>query len=187
MAGIRDDSLSQGMMLLCLGAAAWLLSAQWQLQTSTSAVKLQKSTNPVTVTQAPPLPSVTHTQLLVDLSDRRVYLLQNQNLKATYPVAIGQTGWETPVGQFRVNRMSTAPRWKHPITGQVFAAGPDSPLGMRWIGFWSDGRNQIGFHGTNQEALVGQAVSHGCLRMRNRDIVALYKQVTPGTKVTVQL
>jgi L,D-transpeptidase ErfK/SrfK len=125
-------------------------------------------------------------RLVVDLSDRRVLLYRNQQLRSSYPLAVGQPGWETPLGTFKVFQMQQNPVWKHPITGTVISPGPDSPLGSRWIGFWSDGKSLIGFHGTNQEDLIGQAVSHGCLRMRNRDIIALYEQVTLETTVTVQ-
>jgi lipoprotein-anchoring transpeptidase ErfK/SrfK len=78
------------------------------------------------------------------------------------------------------------PSWRQPITGEVVASGPNNPLGDRWIGFWSDGHHQIGFHGTNDEKQIGQAVSHGCLRMRNQDIRALYQQIGQGTLVIVR-
>jgi lipoprotein-anchoring transpeptidase ErfK/SrfK len=78
------------------------------------------------------------------------------------------------------------PVWQQPITGELIPTGPDNPLGDRWISFWSDGHHQIGFHGTNKEQLIGQPVSHGCLRMRNSDIRALYEQVSVGTPVVVQ-
>ncbi|WP_448572469.1 L,D-transpeptidase, partial [Trichothermofontia sp.] len=68
----------------------------------------------------------------------------------------------------------------------VIPPGPDNPLGPRWIGFWTDGKNFIGFHGTPNESLIGQAVSHGCVRMRNQDIQALYAQVEMGTPVVVE-
>jgi lipoprotein-anchoring transpeptidase ErfK/SrfK len=82
--------------------------------------------------------------------------------------------------------MQKNPVWQHPITEELITTGPENPLGVRWISFWSDGQNQIGFHGTNQEELIGQAVSHGCLRMRNPDITALFAQVHLGTPITVQ-
>jgi lipoprotein-anchoring transpeptidase ErfK/SrfK len=82
--------------------------------------------------------------------------------------------------------MQQNPVWQHPFTGEIILEGPNNPLGVRWIGFWTDGRNYIGFHGTPAEELVGQAVSHGCVRMRNQDIVALYEQVKIGTPITVK-
>ncbi len=124
--------------------------------------------------------------LVVDLSDRRVYLYQGKKLKTSYPLAVGQEGWETPTGSFEVIEMQKDPKWLHPITKEVVLPGANNPLGKRWIGFWSDGKTHLGFHGTNQEDLIGQAVSHGCLRMRNKDVIALYDQVSEGTPVKVR-
>ncbi|WP_347242166.1 L,D-transpeptidase [Nostoc sp. FACHB-892] len=126
------------------------------------------------------------TQVVVDLSDRRTYVYAEDEVIASYPIAIGKKGWETPTGSFQVFHMRHYPIWRHPITGKVFEAGTDSPLGDRWIGFWSDGRNEIGFHGTPEIDLVGTAVSHGCLRMRNSDVRLLYEQVSLGTTVLVR-
>ncbi len=126
------------------------------------------------------------TQVVVDLSDRRTYVYAGDEVIASYPIAIGKKGWETPTGSFQIIHMRHYPIWRHPITGKVFEAGTDSPLGDRWIGFWTDGRNEIGFHGTPEIDLVGTAVSHGCLRMRNSDVRLLYDQVSLGTAVVVR-
>ncbi len=126
------------------------------------------------------------TQMVVDLSDRRVYVYRYDQVIASYPIAVGKKGWETPTGDFKVMHMEHHPIWRHPITGEVFDAGTNSPLGERWIGFWSDGRNEIGFHGTPNVDLLGAAVSHGCLRMRNSDVRLLYSQVSLGTPVLVR-
>ncbi|MBE9207366.1 L,D-transpeptidase [Nostoc sp. LEGE 06077] len=126
------------------------------------------------------------TQVVVDLSDRRTYVYQGDLVIASYPIAVGKKGWETPTGSFEVMNMQHDPIWRHPITGKVFPPGTDSPLGERWIGFWTDGRNEIGFHGTPDIHLLGTAISHGCLRMRNSDVRLLYDQVKVGTLVTVR-
>jgi lipoprotein-anchoring transpeptidase ErfK/SrfK len=124
--------------------------------------------------------------VVVKLAQRQVFVYEGQRITSQYLLAVGQKGWETPIGSFQVLHMWQNPKWKHPITGQVFPPGPDNPLGSRWIGFWSDGHTEIGFHGTNQEDLIGQAVSHGCLRMYNRDVEALYQRVAQGTPIIVQ-
>jgi lipoprotein-anchoring transpeptidase ErfK/SrfK len=126
------------------------------------------------------------THLVIKLRDRRVYVYKNRKLKVSYPVGIGKAGWETPTGNYKVMDMQPHPVWEEPWTGKVILEGSNNPLGDRWIGFWTDGRNSIGFHGTPAEKLVGQAVSHGCVRMRNRDVVALYEQVKLGTPITVK-
>ncbi|HEY9604188.1 MAG TPA: L,D-transpeptidase [Allocoleopsis sp.] len=125
-------------------------------------------------------------RLVLKLHDRRVYVYQNDTVIASYPVAVGKQGWETPTGTYKVIDMKRNPAWQHPWNGSIVPPGPDNPLGLRWIGFWTDGRNFIGFHGTPDEKLIGQAVSHGCVRMRNKDIMALYTQVQLGTPVTVE-
>jgi lipoprotein-anchoring transpeptidase ErfK/SrfK len=143
-------------------------------------------TDPANNTNQPLESGVERTQVIVDLSDRRVYVSRADEIIASYPIAIGKKGWETPIGNFQVIHKEHHPIWRHPITGTIYEGGTDSPLGDRWIGFWSDGRNEIGFHGTPDVDLVGAAVSHGCLRMRNSDVKMLYSQVKIGTSVSVR-
>ncbi|MEM9924956.1 MAG: L,D-transpeptidase [Cyanobacteria bacterium P01_D01_bin.50] len=133
-----------------------------------------------------PLHGSVQKKVVVDLSDRRVYVYRQKTVIASYPIGVGKRGWETPTGTFEVMHMQKYPAWQHPITGKVFAAGPNSPLGERWIGFWSDGLNEIGFHGTPNSELVGSPVSHGCLRMRNPDVRLLYEQISLGVPVQVR-
>lgn len=99
---------------------------------------------------------------------------------------MGKEGWETPTGEFSIFQMLKDPEGEHPWNGTVIPAGPDNPLGDRWIGFWSDGTNVIGFHGTPAEELARQAVYHGCIRMKNNDVRALFGQVALGTPAWVQ-
>jgi lipoprotein-anchoring transpeptidase ErfK/SrfK len=129
---------------------------------------------------------IRQSRLVVNLKTRRVSLYQDGTLQATYEIAVGRDGWETPTGEFHILNMQQHPVWQNPITGETIPSGANNPLGSRWIGFWSDGIHQIGFHGTNQEELIGQAVSHGCLRMRDQDIQTLYNQVAIGTPVVVE-
>ncbi|HEY9875536.1 MAG TPA: L,D-transpeptidase [Candidatus Obscuribacterales bacterium] len=183
----RDESLSKSLMVLCFVAAGALLSTWWQTPDTMPRKAPQKASPALTVSSQQVKPQLTtNSRLVVDLSDRLVYLYRADQLLFRYPVAVGQPGWQTPTGSFKVLQTLRNPRWRQPITGEIVPPGPDNPLGKRWIGFWSDGRNQIGFHGTNSEELVGQAVSHGCLRMRNQDIQAMYEQVTIGTQVIVR-
>lgn len=124
--------------------------------------------------------------LVIRLSDRRVYVYQDDQLKTSYPIAIGREGWETPTGIHKVIQKIPNPSWKHPFTGEIIPPGPKNPLGERWIGFWTDGTNYIGFHGTPNEETVGQAASHGCVRMLNQDVLALFEKVGIGTTVVVE-
>lgn len=133
-----------------------------------------------------PAPSEQISLLVLKLSERRLYAYQGDRQVATYPVAVGRDDWETPTGEFTVFQRQQYPAWEHPLTGAIVPPGPDNPLGDRWIGFWTDGTNAIGFHGTPDEHLIGQAVSHGCVRMRNADVIALYDRIRLGTHVIVQ-
>ena len=125
-------------------------------------------------------------ELVVDLSDRTLFFYKGKTLIKQYPVAIGQAGWETPTGVFQVTDKHLNPVWQHPLTGKVVPPGPDNPLGVAWIGFWLSDRYQIGFHGTSEDSEMGEAISHGCVRMRNADIAELYDQVDEGSTVTVR-
>jgi lipoprotein-anchoring transpeptidase ErfK/SrfK len=135
----------------------------------------------------PVLPEVAEdVRLVLRLRERKVYVYQNDELKTTYPVAVGRAGWETPTGSFEVLHMLQDPGWTNPLTGEVVPPGPNNPLGERWIAFWTDGNNYIGFHGTPNPETVGRAASHGCIRMYNEDVRELYEIVTPGTLVVVE-
>jgi len=179
----RQDSASEALILMAPAPdpkpslGSWVTLPAW--------AKPWQSDRPPEATPAPPPVPQRNTRLLVDLSDRRVTVYRDGKVRDRYPIAIGQAGWETPSGTFHVTETFENPVWQHPITGEN-VTGPDNPLGSRWIGFWSDGHNQIGFHGTNEEALIGQAVSHGCVRMRNQDIEQMFREVEPGTPVVVQ-
>ena len=141
---------------------------------------------------APPLPdpvlpaTVQPITLIIRLSERRVYVYQGDEVQTSYPIAVGKDGWETPTGRYEVMNMQENPAWKSPFTGAVIPAGRNNPLGDRWIGFWSDGNNVIGFHGTPNEGSVGRAASHGCIRMFNQDVRELYAIAEVGMPVIVE-
>jgi L,D-transpeptidase ErfK/SrfK len=179
----QNSPLTQHFMLLSMAAGLILLVASPLRQAATAR-------SVVPIAPPPPLvedsPRAKESKLLVDLGDRRVLVYRHGREVGRYPIAIGQSGWETPSGQFKIHQMRRDPDWRHPITQKVIPAGPDNPLGDRWIGFYQGEHMALGFHGTPQESLVGQAVSHGCLRMRNRDIAAMFEQVVLGTVVEVQ-
>jgi len=125
-------------------------------------------------------------RLEVSLGKRQVSVYQGTTQLKTYSIAVGRTGWETPQGLFRVNQMLQNPAWIQPFTDELIPPDdPHNPLGGYWIGFWTDGRNSIGFHGTSDPNSIGSAISHGCLRMHNQDIQELFQIVQPNTLVRV--
>jgi lipoprotein-anchoring transpeptidase ErfK/SrfK len=135
----------------------------------------------------PPSHLVTQpTRLEISLSRRQATLYRENKQIKSYPVAVGRKGWETPTGNFQVMQMIQNPKWIHPLTGQSIPGGdPENPLGRYWIGFWTNGRDWIGFHGTPNPETVGTAASHGCIRMYSKDVEELFRQVSVGTEVTV--
>lgn len=124
--------------------------------------------------------------ILLKLKQKMVYVYLGSSLQNSYPVAIGKSGWETPTGKFQVIQMLKNPGWTNFQTGELVEPGNSNPLGERWIAFWTDHKDLIGFHGTPDRASVGLAVSHGCVRMYNEDVRELYKMVRIGTPVIVE-
>lgn len=189
-------------VVLCFGTAAALIVFEWRspfpgAQPLLTNVKLPprpvaaltqwfRGGQPESIADAPTVsPEETTVKLVVRLSARQLEVYEQGKRVKQYDVAIGKDDWQTPVGEFEIIQMQQQPAWQHPITKAVIEPGPDNPLGSHWVGFWQEGESQIGFHGTNQAELVGQAVSHGCVRMRNSDIQDLYGRIALGTVVAV--
>jgi lipoprotein-anchoring transpeptidase ErfK/SrfK len=131
------------------------------------------------------LPAIEAVNLVLKLKEKRVYVYKGDKVLAKYPVAIGKRGRETPTGEWHVMEKIKNPGWTSFKTGEFMSPGRENPLGSRWIGFWTDGRDMIGFHGTSKLDSIGRAVSNGCVRMYNRDVKSLYKLVKVGTVVRV--
>ena len=113
----------------------------------------------------------------LDLSQRRLRVQRNGRTVRSFPVAVGKPGAPTPRGRFYL-----AAAWR-----------PSEPLYGRWaietsagasITDWPGG-GVIGIHGTNQPWLIGSAVSHGCIRMRNADVLRLRRWAKPGTRLRI--
>lgn len=126
-------------------------------------------------------------RLEITLSRRQVALYRGNTLLKTYPIAVGKPGWETPTGTFKVENKIKDPSWMNPSSHDMVIPGgdPENPLGRFWIGFWTNGKSWIGFHGTPKPQSVGRAASHGCIRMHHQDIEDLFQQVAIGTPVKV--
>ncbi len=111
---------------------------------------------------------------------------------ASFPIAVGRPGHETPTGRFQVEEMVEHPDFhrfdvKDPTRVlERIPPGPANPLGERWIGFAHGGGWTVGIHGTPRPELLGRAVSGGCVRMRNADVIRVYGEVRLGTPVIVR-
>ena len=179
--------------LICYGAAGLLAAGSWldyyypngwNPDAPFQPTRLTRLTLPLR--QAPEGLLTANTRIEVHLQAREIWLYQNEQVILQAPVAVGQDGWQTPIGEFAVRDMRVNPVWRHPITQESVGPGPSNPLGSRWIGFLVEGEYHIGIHGTNQETLIGEAVSHGCVRMLEKDIQALYSHIQLGTPVIVK-
>ena len=150
---------------------------------------LRPSEQPSTAPATEPAVNPTEKPLRLEISRsrRQVTLYRGDTAVKKYPIAVGRPGWETPLGTFKVRQKFKNPTWVHPLEKGVVIPGgdPENPLGRYWIGFWTDGKNWIGFHGTPNPKSVGRPASHGCIRMYNKDVEELFQQVSLGTVVTV--
>jgi L,D-transpeptidase ErfK/SrfK len=135
------------------------------------------------------------THLVLRLGERRIYLMDGNPSTPveSFPVAIGKAGWETPTGRYHVEDMVMNPDFLKVDDTVVpmrvikrIPPGPTNPLGERWIQFAHGEGWTVGIHGTPNPELLGQAVSHGCVRMRNADVIKIYDRVQLGTAVIVE-
>jgi lipoprotein-anchoring transpeptidase ErfK/SrfK len=119
--------------------------------------------------------------IVVSIPDRKLALLVDGRVLKVYDVAIGKSSTPTPQGKFVVINRIPHPTWYGP-QGPV-PPGKGNPIGTRWMGLSVAG---YGIHGTNAPASIGHAASHGCIRMRQRDLEELFDLVEVGTPVEIQ-
>jgi lipoprotein-anchoring transpeptidase ErfK/SrfK len=107
-------------------------------------------------------------RIIVDLSDRSLYLLDENVVVRSFPVGIGKMLTQTPAGDYTI------------INKQ---ANPGGPYGAFWMGL---SKAHYGIHGTNDPSSIGREVSHGCIRMHNADVLQIADIVPIGTWVTIR-
>jgi L,D-transpeptidase ErfK/SrfK len=188
---LTNPPIRRSVMLLCFGAAGLLLAAEWHILRSqpdpvATPIRPTRVSQLATLLRSPLPNMVREARLVIRLAPKKLEYYEGETLIKQYDIAVGQADWETPVGHFSVLDLRENPLWKHPITGEAIPTGPNNPLGSRWVGFAYDDEYHIGIHGTNQEELVGQAVSHGCVRMRDGEIQELFQKLAIGTPITVR-
>lgn len=126
-------------------------------------------------------------KVIVDLDERIVLYMQGDEVVQAWNVGVGKAGQETPPGRYQVGiKLENPPHM--PMGGPSLHFGhKDNPLGSRWIAWHQGGeRTSFGFHGTNDEASVGQAVSKGCVRMLKADVERLFELLPKGAEIIVQ-
>lgn len=105
--------------------------------------------------------------ITVNISARTLTLYRDGQPVNTYPVGIGKMVTPTPTGIYSI--ASKVPN-------------PGGPFGVMWLGL---SIAHYGIHGTNNPSSIGKEVSHGCIRMHNRDVLSLARQVAIGTPVRI--
>ena len=131
--------------------------------------------------------------IVVDTSARFLYYVMPNRKAIRYGVTVGEQGqaWS---GTAQVGRLQEWPDWiptadiqkrLGPYPSRV-AGGPRNPLGSRGIYLYEGGKDTLyRIHGTNQPEYIGQAISSGCIRMTNEDVIDLYSRVRLGATVIV--
>jgi lipoprotein-anchoring transpeptidase ErfK/SrfK len=123
---------------------------------------------------------VVHTRLIVDRARLRATLVRDGRPVFRAPVGVGRPGWPTPAGSFYIRNRLTS--YRSPMYGPLaFGTSARSAVLTDWPagGF-------VGIHGTDQPELLPGRVSHGCVRMRNADIVRLGRLMPVGTPLTIR-
>jgi lipoprotein-anchoring transpeptidase ErfK/SrfK len=117
-------------------------------------------------------------RIVVSIPDRKLAVIESGNVVKIFPTAVGAPSSPSPKGSFTIVQRITDPTWYGP--GKIVPPGKNNPVGTRWIGLSLKG---YGIHGTNNPASIGHNASHGCIRMRNRDVEQLFEMVSVGDPV----
>ncbi len=127
--------------------------------------------------------------ILVDTRERRLYFVLGDGQAIRYGVGVGRPGFEWG-GTKTVTRKAEWPTWtpppqmlrRRPDLPRFMPGGPENPMGARALYL---GSSLYRIHGSNEPETIGQAVSSGCIRMTNEDVIDLYERVRVGSRVIV--
>jgi len=130
--------------------------------------------------------------VVVNLSDMRLYRFPNRDRSTveSFPIGIGDQGWDTPTGRYRIVEKIRHPAWHVPadIRGQrpwlpkVVPPGPRNPLGEYALRL---SHGAVLIHGTDRPFGIGRRVSHGCIHLYPEDIAALFGELKLGSRVSI--
>jgi hypothetical protein len=117
-------------------------------------------------------------KLVLNLAARRLHVYEGGKRTHTYVVSVGMPKHRTPTGRFRISHVVWNPWWNPPKSKwargkKPTPPGPSNPMGRVKMYF----RNMYYLHGTPATSTLGQPVSHGCVRMYNKDAIALARLV----------
>ena len=128
----------------------------------------------------------------IDIKTNMLGVFENEKLIAAYPVTIGSAHTASPIGDWKVRGIAKLPRFRYDKkmlehgerSGNFYMLppGPRNPVGVMWIALNKKG---IGIHGTDDPGSIGRAVSHGCIRLSNWDVVRLATKIKQGDNVSI--
>lgn len=126
-------------------------------------------------------------EIILNIAAKKVILYSNGQVIKEYPVGVGTPVTPTPLGEFKIVRRIHNPAWVNPYRqSKVIAPGEKNPIGHYWLGFAMNKKSQeFGFHATDDLSSVGQASTHGCIRLYPDDMKELFNIVSIGTPVHV--
>jgi lipoprotein-anchoring transpeptidase ErfK/SrfK len=127
--------------------------------------------------------------VIINTNERFLYLIQDNGTAIRYGIGVGRPGF-TWAGVHHISSKREWPDWtppaqmlkRRPDLPRHMEGGPENPLGARAMYL---GSTLYRIHGSNEPWTIGTAVSSGCIRMRNEDVIDLYQRVKVGTKVVV--
>jgi len=131
--------------------------------------------------------------IVVDTQTKHLYLVQADGQAVEYGIGVGRQGFEWK-GAAQVKRKAEWPDWhppkemlkRRPDLPEYMEGGLENPLGARALYLFQGNKDTMyRIHGTNEPDTIGKAVSSGCIRMMNADVIDLYKRVPVGTRVVV--
>jgi lipoprotein-anchoring transpeptidase ErfK/SrfK len=131
--------------------------------------------------------------LIVDPGAKFLYVTREEGMALRYGIGVGREGFSWS-GRARIGRKAAWPTWtppeemrlRQPELPESMPGGPENPLGARALYLFEGNRDTLyRLHGTSELHSIGQAVSSGCVRLLNQDIVDLYRRVPVGTDVVV--
>ncbi len=131
--------------------------------------------------------------IVIDTASRHLYLTERNGNALRYGIGVGREGFAWK-GVAKVERKAEWPAWippsemvkRRPDLPDRMEGGIENPLGARALYLFKGSRDTLfRIHGTNEPDTIGKAVSSGCIRMMNSDVIDLYQRVPVGTKVVV--
>ena len=121
------------------------------------------------------------TKIVIYRDKRVLAFYSDDSLIKKYKIAVGKSKTPTPKGDFKIINKVKNPAW-YPKGKNPVEPGVDNPVGSRWMGLDIKG---YGIHGTNVPSSIGKSVSHGCIRMKKKDVEELFSMVDVGTTVVI--